>query len=78
MNLTLKNVPADVHRRLKKRARANHRSLNGEAILVLANGTLHESADVGAIISELERLNSLQKGAVTFKESRAGIEEGRE
>lgn len=33
--LTLKNVPDDLHRRLKARAERNHRSLNREAIRCL-------------------------------------------
>ena len=33
--LTLKNVPDDLHRRLKARAEQNHRSLNREAIRCL-------------------------------------------
>ena len=33
--LTLKNVPDDLHRRLKDRARRHHRSLNREAIRLL-------------------------------------------
>jgi plasmid stability protein len=78
VNVTLKNVPREVHRRLKKQAEANHRSINGEAIVILDKGTLQNPPDVRAIITELEKLNRLQKGPITFKESRAGIEEGRE
>ncbi|MEL6614587.1 MAG: Arc family DNA-binding protein [Bacteroidota bacterium] len=33
--LTLKNVPDDLHRRLKERAARNHRSLNREVIHAL-------------------------------------------
>lgn len=33
--LTLKNVPDDLHQRLKDRARRHHRSLNREAIRLL-------------------------------------------
>ena len=40
--LTLKNVPDDLHRRLKERARTNHRSLNREAIRVLESGLADE------------------------------------
>lgn len=36
--LTLKNVPDDLHRRLKERAERNRRSLNREAIHVLETG----------------------------------------
>lgn len=38
--ITLKDVPAAVHRTLKSRARANGRSLNREIIMTLA-GTVH-------------------------------------
>jgi predicted nucleic acid-binding protein len=34
-SITLKNIPADLHRELKKRAEENHRSLNGEIIAAL-------------------------------------------
>ncbi|HEY2046156.1 MAG TPA: Arc family DNA-binding protein [Candidatus Udaeobacter sp.] len=35
--ITLKNVPADLHRQLKKRAEEHHRSLNKEIIATLKN-----------------------------------------
>jgi len=35
-NLTLRNVPDELHRRLKERAKRNRRSLNQEAIEELA------------------------------------------
>ncbi|NJD32294.1 MAG: Arc family DNA-binding protein, partial [Gammaproteobacteria bacterium] len=34
-NLTLKNVPVTLHKRLKARAEANRRSLNGEILALL-------------------------------------------
>ena len=34
-SITLKNIPADLHRELKKRAEEHHRSLNREIIAVL-------------------------------------------
>ena len=40
--ITLKNIPAELHRELKKRAEENHRSLNKEIIATLksaASGT---------------------------------------
>ena len=33
--ITLKNIPAELHRELKKRAEENHRSLNKEIIATL-------------------------------------------
>ena len=35
MNLSIKNVPEDLVRRLKERAKANHRSLQGEVLSML-------------------------------------------
>lgn len=35
MNLSIKNVPEELVNRLKRRAKANHRSLQGELMMVL-------------------------------------------
>jgi len=35
MNLSVKNVPEDLVRRLKERAKANHRSLQGEVLSII-------------------------------------------
>lgn len=35
MNLTIKDVPAGIHRKLKRRAEKNRRSLNGEVLSIL-------------------------------------------
>jgi plasmid stability protein len=40
MNLSIKNVPEDLVRRLKERAKANHRSLQGEVVSMLEEATL--------------------------------------
>jgi antitoxin FitA len=34
-NLSIKNVPDDLHERLRQRAKANHRSLQGELLAIL-------------------------------------------
>jgi len=51
--ITLKNVPSDLHRKLKKRAQEHHRSLNKEIISTLNNatGNVHR-VDVDALIRE--------------------------
>ena len=51
--ITLKNIPAELHRELKKRAEEHHRSLNKEIIATLrsaASGT--HRVDVAAMIRE--------------------------
>ena len=78
--ITLKNVPVSLHRRLKARAAANHRSLNREAIRCLEM-TL---GDEGAAREELfERIQAFRgkleaDGTWATPESiAAAIDEGR-
>lgn len=55
LNLTLKNIPADLHQRLKMRAESNRRSLNRE-ILALLEGQLEApSVDIAAEQDRLEQ-----------------------
>jgi plasmid stability protein len=51
--ITLKNIPGDLHRRLKKRAEQHHRSLNKEIIAILKS-TIGDTdpVDVDALIRE--------------------------
>jgi antitoxin FitA len=57
--ITLKNIPEDLHRKLKKRAEEHHRSLNKEIIATLksATGETHP-VDVEALISEARAARS--------------------
>ena len=51
--ITLKNIPADLHRELKKRAEEHHRSLNREIIATLKSTTdKTHRVDVEALIHE--------------------------
>lgn len=45
-NLSIKNVPDDVVARLRERARANHRSLQGELLALACRAA--ETSDAGA------------------------------
>ena len=52
-SITLKNIPADLHRELKKRAEEHHRSLNREIIATLKNATgKTQRVNVEALIRE--------------------------
>jgi len=57
--LTLKNVPASLHRRLKARAALHGRSLNGEVIECLAAAVGAERVDVDAL---LDRARAARRG----------------
>lgn len=79
--LTLKNVPDDLHRRLKARAERNRRSLNREAIRLLEEGVTADPA--GPIDEAWERATAVRERLAsegfwtTAAEVEAAIEEGR-
>jgi len=50
--LTLKNLPTDVHRKLKARAARHGRSLNVEAITCLRAAVSAEALDVDALLTK--------------------------
>ncbi len=53
-NLTLKNVPAELHARLKASAESNRRSLNGEILARLEAQLTAPAIDVEAELRALE------------------------
>ena len=80
MNITLKQVPLALHRRLKKRASENRRSINMEDLKILEDGILEvrPEPDERRILAELREINKRQKGIATVEEIQAAIREGRE
>ncbi len=84
--LTIRNVPDDLHRMLKERARRNRRSLNQEVIAELSvvpqaldNGTrLAESRErMRRITAEIDGIRNRMTGFMSGEEIDAAIEEGR-
>jgi len=55
-SLTLKNIPPDLHRKLKAQAAEHGRSLNSEAIAALRVATAGQRVDVEAFIARARRL----------------------
>jgi plasmid stability protein len=55
LNLTLKNIPAELHLRLKTRAESNRRSLNREILALLEAQLEAPAVDVAAEQAQLER-----------------------
>jgi hypothetical protein len=56
-SLTLKNIPAEIYEGLKQSARQNRRSLNGEALTLLAEGLRQGRRGVDDSLSSLRRLH---------------------
>lgn len=59
-SVTLKNLPPELHARLKERAAAHGRSLNGEILALLRSAVMAEVVDTDALLA-------------SAREARAGI-----
>jgi antitoxin FitA len=76
--ITLKNIPAELHRELKKRAEDHHRSLNGEILATLKDVTdQSRPVDAVALIREARAARKKFKRQVTAREIRTWIRRGR-
>src|SRR5687767_4239387 len=62
VNVTIKDLPARIHRKLKRRAGANKRSLNREVIDILEQAVQSTPLDVEATLAEFARLRGRIQG----------------
>jgi plasmid stability protein len=58
MNLTIKDIPTELHGRLKARALANKRSLNWEVIDILEKAETTKPVDVAGLLEEVHRIHA--------------------
>ncbi len=71
-SITLKNIPPDLHRALKRRAKAHHRSLNKEVIATLqSTASESEVVDVKKLIAEAREMRRKFKGETNLREIQA-------
>ena len=78
--LTIRGLPDEVHERLKKRAKANRRSLNQEVIAELAReAEAGERKDkVARVLESVEKFRAGLKQTLSAEEIREAIEDGRD
>ena len=80
--ITLKNVPAKLHARLKAQAKQHKRSLNQEAIVCIELAIRSERPDAERFLLEArklrERIAASGVPSLSQKFVRQGIEQGRE
>lgn len=62
VSFTLKNIPESLHRKLKKEAETNHRSLNSEILLRLSRTTDITPVNVKAVLETARALRRKVKG----------------
>lgn len=56
--ITLKNIPEDLHQRLRESAARHHRSLNREIIAQLEASLTERSRETDELLTELDALHS--------------------
>jgi plasmid stability protein len=62
MNITIKNIPEEIYKKLKESARLNHRSMNGEIIYCLEKVLFQQKCLSSNFVSErLERAKILRQ-----------------
>ena len=70
VTLSVKQVPADLARRLKRRAATNHRSLQGELLAILTEaGRVVDVDDLARLVREM-RLSGPSESAALVREDR--------
>lgn len=75
--ITLKNIPDDLHQRLKDRAERHHRSLNSEIIACLEGVLRSEPVDPRAFIDRIRTLRPPGHERLTQEDFEAYKNEGR-
>ncbi len=63
--ITLKDIPQNVHKALKLRAKRSGRSLNREALAILASSVMPHKLDVDAYLVEIRQHRDSLPGRLT-------------
>ncbi len=63
--ITLKDIPQNVHKALKQRAKRNGRSLNREVLAILVSSVMPRMVDVDAYLVEIRQHREILPGRLT-------------
>ena len=78
MNVTIKDLPRTIHRKLKTQAAANKRSLNREIVDILERAVQSQSVNIQEFIADLDRFHAAHNiPPITEDILRAAKSEGR-
>ncbi|HEX5168272.1 MAG TPA: Arc family DNA-binding protein [Cyclobacteriaceae bacterium] len=77
-NITLKNIPDSLIEKLRKKAKANERSINSEILFMLKHYLVAENRpDAEEVIKRAQRFRVKVKGSLSADEIEKSINEGR-
>ncbi|MEX0719619.1 MAG: Arc family DNA-binding protein [Balneolaceae bacterium] len=77
-NITVKNIPDEIYTKLKKQAKAQHRSMNSEIIACLEKSVEPNHVSSEEVLYQAQLMRSKVKGQLTAKEIQKAIDQGRE
>ncbi|TDJ71441.1 MAG: Arc family DNA-binding protein [Proteobacteria bacterium] len=63
--ITLKDIPQNIHKALKQRAKRNGRSLNREVLAILVSSVMPRKVDVDAYLVEIRQYRESLPGRLT-------------
>jgi plasmid stability protein len=76
-SVTIKNLPDNLYKKLKNRAKLNHRSINGELVNLISKELGGNNFDPTKVIEHAMSSQSWAKGTLTDDEIQDAIEKGR-
>ena len=77
VSITLKNIPNELHRELRKQAQQHHRSLNSEILACLEKNAHSPVVNVDSFLRDVRSIRKNIKGNLTEKNLRATKNQGR-
>jgi plasmid stability protein len=78
ITITIKGIPKETHRELKRRAAAHRRSLNNEVLSVLDSSVRSQPMDAAALIAKARAVRATMKFKATAAQIDRWKREGRE
>jgi antitoxin FitA len=76
-SITVKNIPTPLYQKIKKRAKAQHRSINSEIIACLERSTQSNRISSDDLILQARQMRNAIKATLTTDEIQKAIDQGR-
>lgn len=76
-NITVKNIPEIIYRKLKQQAEAQHRSMNSEIIACIERSVEPKRISPDEIIRQARTMRKKVKGSLSADEIQDAIKQGR-
>lgn len=76
-NITIRDIPDDIYKKLKRQAELHHRSINSEVIVYLKKMVQSHRRDPDQVITRAKKLKEKTKGSLSIAQIQDAIDQGR-